>query len=269
MADLRTRNIINDINSTTINNVDNTEINKYSNKGIATNPLPSLPEYNFSLHMESCTAGVITRSTLNRIPLPADAADAVDVVDIGDSIDCSQTMSFESHLQKEYKMEDFPVFPSHHTSSTYQHQQQGWPVRYQSSNMPTSGFFHVTPPPPHVAFDEAALELDARHHLNIDGEMPVTGSTADTTDSFHSSNSINSPNSTDSRGVSSMNTTLPSESVSSSAFPTPMKTAESSLSSKKTSKHLNDKGRPPLLFSITIFISLQHNLSLLTVVLVS
>ena len=195
--------------------------------------------------MESCTAGIITRSALNRFP--AATTDAADVVDIRDSIGSSQTTSFQSHQQREYKMEDFPVFPSHHTNSTYQHQQQGWPVRYQSSNMPTSGFFHVTPPPPHVAFDEAALELDARHHLNIDSDLAVTGTTADTIGSFHSSNSnsnsINSPNSTDSRG----DTTLPSESASSSAFPTPMKTAdnkEPSLSSKKISNRLNDKGRP-------------------------
>ena len=238
-------NINNDINHASVNSTDNTNINKYSNRITANNSLPSSPEYNFSLHMESCTAGIITRSALNRFPAPT--ADAADVVDIRDSIGSSQTMSFQSRQQREYKMEDFPVFPSHHTNSTYQHQQQGWPVRYQSSNMPTSGFFHVTPPPPHVAFDEAALELDARHHLNIDSDLAVTGTTADTIDSFHSSNSnsINSPNSTDSRGVSSMNTTLPSESASSSAFPTPMKTPENkeqSLSSKKISKRSN--GRP-------------------------
>ena len=274
--EIESNDINNDINEINNHNIDieNTNMNKHiNNNGVP--PQLSVPEYNFSLHMESYTAGTITHSALSRYPDMTTATavsgttDTTDTTDIGDSIhlDHTQMMSHRSQ-QKEFKMEDFPVFPSHNTHSIYQ--QNEWPVRYQSSNMPTSGFFHVTPPPPHVAFDEAALQLDAKHHLNID--MPVSNTSTDmrspsTNGSPHSNNSNNSPNRTYSPGVSSVTTTLPCESVSSSAFSTPIKTAEkigTVLSRKTATKNFNDKGNrslsespyvPPIFFLSSFYFS--------------
>lgn len=100
--------------------------------------------------------GVTTHGTMNRTQLTPSEA-----------ISYSQALSQQQCPPKEYRMEDFPVFPTHHAQHLPSHyQQQEWPVRYQSSNMPTSAFFHITPPPPHVAFDD--IPNDGEHRLDLD-----------------------------------------------------------------------------------------------------
>ena len=187
--------------------------------------LSQFPDYHFSLHMEAYTAGVTTRSTISRLPAVA--------VPGADTITYSQTVN----RQREFKMEDFPVFPTHHPQHPQGHfHQQEWPVRYQSSNMPTSAFFHVTPPPPHVAFDESSIQLDREHHLDMemnvqspqyncspgacsDATTPLSASTSP----FPSPHSSPSPNSPPSAFSS------PSPYCSPSTFPWPTKTEEGSM----------------------------------------